>query len=223
MPRKPTKKRTVRKYRKPKSGFQLSGTVDAMDVAMAAYNGVKALRGLVNSEMFKKDTSVTLGAAQSNIVRLTDISQGDTVSGRQGNSILLRNITIKGKIEINAAVTGNSAVMIALVQDTQQVSDTTPAVADIFTAQNDPHTLLNVGTQGRFKVIKRWNYILTPAAGGANAKQLDYWKSLYTHVRYNGSGSTDLQKNQLYLVMITSENTNYPTIALNARVGYRDN
>jgi len=194
-----------------------------MDVAKAAWQGVKYIRGLVNSEMLKVDSNPTLSGVQSRITLLNGMSQGDGANTRSGNSILVRNITIKGFMEINGAVTGNTRIMIALVQDSQQISDTLPTVGDIFASATNPYSLLNTGNLGRFKVLKRWHYNLTPVAGGQNVKALEYYKSVYFHTRYNGASTTDIQKNGLYLVYITSENTNHPNIDMNVRVGYHDN
>lgn len=192
------------------------------ELALQAYKGVKYLKGLVNSEMLHTDTSLTLGSNQSQIFSLCQIAQNDTDTGRTGNSILLRNIYIRGLLEINPTVSANSRVMIALVKDTQQIADTTPAVLDVFNT-NSPESMLKLGTSGRFKVLYRKTYVLSPASGGRNAIEFTkYWK-LYQHIRYNGSANTDVQKNGYYLVVISSEVVNYPSVSLTSRLGYHDN
>nr|UOF76702.1 capsid protein [Cressdnaviricota sp.] len=194
------------------------------DMANSAWRATKYLASMINSEVMKLDTTVTLGAAQYNITALNAIAQSDALNGRTGNSILLKNIAIKGSMQINGSVTANTRIMLALVMDTQQIGDTNPSVSDIFTSNTDPHSLLNSSNVGRFKVIKRWNYWLTPASGGKPIAQLEYFKEFnLTHTRYNGTSSNDIQKNGLYLVQITSEATNYPTNSFNVRLSYHDN
>ena len=217
------RKRYYRKKTYSKRPFTISGSVNAMDVAQAAWKSVKYIRGLVNSEMLKWDSNVTLDSNQSRIVNLTAIAQGDGANTRTGNSILVRNIAMRGWLEINNAVNNNTRVMMALVQDTQQLTDTSPSVADIFASATSPTSLLNNQTLGRFKILKRWNYTLLPVSAGQNVKQVEFYKTLYFHTRYNGSATTDIQKNGLYLVIITSENANYPIVNMNVRVGYHDN
>lgn len=195
----------------------------AQQLAVKAWKATKYLKGLVNSEMLHKDTTITMSSAQSNITSLVAIAQGDTDAGRTGNSLLLRNIYMRGSMNINASVTGNTRITLALVKDTQQSSDATPAVGDIFQSSTDPDSLLATGTFGRFKLLWRKTYVLTPVGGGRNVVNINkYWK-VYDHIRYNGAASTDIQKNGYYLVAISSENTNYPGINFNARIGYRDN
>lgn len=193
-----------------------------MQLAQKAWTATKYLKGLVNSEMLHLDNSYSLGAASNAIYHITGMSQNDTDSGRTGNSILLRNIYIRGLIEINPAVTGDSRVLVALVKDKQQISDTTPGVTDIFKSTS-PESMLNLNTSGRFKVLWRKTYVVAPVSGGRNAVEVKrYWK-IYDHVRYNGSGTSDIQKNGYYLVIITSEPANFPTVNFNTRIGYHDN
>lgn len=209
--------------RKYKRAHQWANTPQTpLALAKQALAGVRHIKGLVNSEMLHTDTSLTLGSNQSQIFSLCQIAQNDTDSGRTGNSILLRNIYIRGLLEINTSVTANTRVMLALVKDTQQVADTTPAVLDVFNTQS-PESMLKLGTSGRFKVLYRKTYVLSPASGGRNAIEFTkYWK-VYQHIRYNGSANTDVQKNGYYLVVISSEVTNFPSVSLISRLGYHDN
>ncbi|AXH74395.1 MAG: capsid protein [Circoviridae sp.] len=194
-----------------------------MQLAKKAWAATRYLKGLVNSEMLHKDTDITLGAVQSRLLQIVDITQNDLDSGRTGNSLLLKSIYFRGQLTINSSVTSNTRVCLALVKDKQQIADTAPGLGDIFTSSTDPDTLLNLNTQGRFKILWRKTYTLSPVGGGRNCFDITkYWK-LYDHVRYNGPASTDIQKNGYYLAVITSEAANFPTIDLNCRVGYHDN
>lgn len=191
-------------------------------LALQAYKGVKYLKGLVNSEMLHVDSSLILGSVQSKIFSLCEMAQNDTDSGRTGNSILLRNIYIRGLLEINPAVTANSRVLICVVKDTQQVNDTTPVVLDVFKT-NSPESMLAMNSAGRFKILYRKTYVLSPASGGRNAIEFNKYFSMRQHVRYNGPANTDIQKNGYYLLVITSEVTNFPSVSLTSRIGYHDN
>lgn len=213
------RKQTNKKIKKP---YWYDRKYSAKDMAITALRNVNYIRGLVNSEMLHKDTVVTLGSNQSNITQIIDITQGDSDSGRTGNSILLRNIYFRGKLEINTAVTGNSRISLILFKDKQQQADSTPSVTDLLKS-NDPDAMLNLSNAGRFKIVWRKTYTLTPVSGGKNAVDFSkYWK-VYDHVRYNGSASTDIQKNGYFLAIVTSEGTNYPSVGINTRIGYHDN
>lgn len=216
-------KRTTRYRNTQSQKYWWDKKYSTRDIALQALNAAKYIKGLVNSEMFHRDTQLTLGSAQNGIRHLTAIPQGDGPSERTGNSILLRNIYIRGSIQINSSTLANTRVSLVLLKDTQQPSDLLPIMSDIFQDYTDPETMLSTTTFGRYKILWRRNYVLTPVSGGKNAVEIiKYWK-VYDHVRYNGTTSSDIQKNGYYLVMLTSEITNYPTIILNTRIGYRDN
>lgn len=211
-----------RKYRGKKVSWY-NKKYSTMQLAKKAWAATKYLKGLVNSERMYLDNTLTLASNQSQIFGLTGLAQGDASNNRTGNSILLRSIYVRGRMEINASVTSNTRITLILVKDKQQIADTTPAITDIVGSTTDPDTLMNRNTAGRFKVLWRKNYILSTAAGGRPAIELNkYWK-LYDHVRFNGTANTDLQKNGYYFIVITSEGTNFPIVVFNARTGYHDN
>ena len=172
------------------------------DIARQALRAANYMRGLINSEKMYLDRAITLGATQSDIFSLVQLAQGDQVGQRTGNSILIRSLYMRGYMQVNSSVTGVTRVSLCLVKDNQQVSDTTPAVTDIFTAIT-PEAIIKTGqttnTAGRFTIKWRKNYSLIP--GQTTNINIDkYWK-LYDHVKYNGTSSTDVQKNGYYLLL----------------------
>jgi len=192
-------------------------------IARAAWRSAKYIRGLVNSELFHTDQTCALGANQSAIFSLCQIAQGDAINGRTGNSILVKSLAFNGYAYVDPTITNNTRFTLALVRDKQQISDTTPALTDIFTSGTDPHTLLNTNTTGRFKIMWRKQYTLMPPAGGRDSITFKHYDKLNFHVRFNGTANTDIQKNGLYLVMISSEPSKYPSISINTRLSYHDN
>lgn len=195
-----------------------------MQLAKKAWYATKYLKGLINSEKMYIDRAITLGATQSDIFSVNQIAVGDQTGQRTGNSILVRSLYLKGYLQINSAVLAVTRVSLCLVQDLQQISDTTPSITDIFTSIS-PEGIVKTGattnTAGRFKILWRQNYSLVQGQT-PNININKFWK-LYSHVKFNGSAATDVQKNGYYLVMMTSEITNFPTISINARLGYYDN
>lgn len=194
-----------------------------MQLAKKAWRGVKMIRGLVNSERMYQDTFVGLGQ-KSKITLLNGLAVGDNNNNRTGNSVLMRSLYLRGFIQIHPSVTVNSRVCVMLVWDTQQIADTTPAITDILTNDN-PEAVLNTAmigyTAGRFKILMRKNYNLIP--GQRPTINIDKYFKLYKHAKYNGTAATDIQKNGLYCVVLSSEVTNFPTCNVNARLGYHDN
>ena len=46
---------------------------------------------------------------------------------------------------------------------------------------------------------------------------------LWTHIRYNGTADTDIQKGGLYILFISDQASDYPTCDYQTRLGYHDN
>lgn len=197
---------------------------NAAELAYKAYKGVKYIRGLVNSEMLHADKAYSNGSigGSGTVAHITALSQGDTASGRTGNSILLRKINYRLKFEINAAVTSNTSVTMVIFFDKQQIGDTTPTWTDVYDSANS-WSLMSLATAGRFKILQRKDITLTPASGGRPAIELKGNFNVYKHVRFNGTSGTDIQKNGLYVGFISSESTNTPIVSGTVRIGYHDN
>lgn len=220
MPRPYTSRKRSYRFRRKAPWYRRK--YSASEVAYKAFQGVKYLKGLVNSEMHHKDTTISL-STQNLITHITSIAQGDNDFNRTGNSLLLRNIYIRGTMEIDPAVTSNTRISLVLVKDLQQVSDSSPTLANIFNTPTDPNSLLSLSTSGRFKILWRKNYVLTPSTASRPAIDINkYWK-IYDHVRFNGTAATDIQKNGYYFCILTSESVNFPQIDCTARVGFHDN
>lgn len=193
----------------------------AKDLALKALKNTRYLRGLVNSEMFHNDDSVTANAVNSTtgiVKHLTDIAQGDSDTGRTGNSILVRSLLNRVRFKINASAT-TTIVRFMLVIDTQQVADTTPVMLDILQLQ-DVDAPLNKENAGRFKVLMNKTISLTT---NNSQYHLEKFLNMYHHVRYNGTASSDITKGGLYFVALSDQTTNTPTLDGWWRLGYHDN
>lgn len=195
---------------------------NAMQLAAKAARGVWYLKGLVNSEMkhYVTTATVTPDNTTGSVINLVATAQGDSdVGEREGNSIFLRNLLIRLAITQNATAT-STFYRIMVVQDTQQIGDTAPTIGNVL---NTASTLssLNTGTAGRFKIIKNWFFSTDDFK--SNTRNIEYYKDMRVHVRYNGSAASDIQKNGFYLMMLSDQATNTPSITYNCKIGYHDN
>lgn len=197
---------------------------NAQQLARYAYSGVKYLKGIINSEKkhFTTQFSAATVSGSGAMVSLQDMAQGDTNITRNGNSILVRGVYLFFKTIINPSVTTVTQVRYILVQDNQQVGDTGPSVTDLL--QDASYlSMLNTNTAGRFKILWSKLYSLSVAAAGSPSVITKKYINLKHHIRYNGSGSGDIQKGGLYLLCISSESSNTPTVNGNIRLTYYDN
>lgn len=195
---------------------------NAMQLASAAWRGVRYVKGLVNSEKYHYDTAFSSASIPSagNITHLTSLAQGDTSVTRTGNSVLLKDCYVRLFMAINPAVVTQTRVRMILFFDKQQVSDTSPSVTDVLAAAST-ESMLNLNASGRFKIVYSREFVLSAYNNGSLV--LNKFFKFSTHVRFNGTAGSDIQRNGLYVLFIGSEATNTPTVSGTFRIGYHDN
>jgi len=195
--------------------------VDVAQTAVKAYTLAKSLALLINVEKKKLDTQITISPSNTlpSITHLTGIAQSNALNGRAGNSIKLNYLSIKALIQYAAGSVGTLTSMY-VIQDTQQVSDTAPGVYDIFEAAAGSLGVLNAANVGRFKILYKRKIV----QDGMNARSVETYKKLKFHVRYNGANTADIQKNGLYLIVLSSQPTTAAAVLqVHNRLAYIDN
>jgi len=158
------------------------------------------------------------------ISHLTAIAQGTDNLLRIGDEITVRKIYIQTRVILSSGSVpilplDTNFCRFILVQDLQQIGDTSPTVSQMFAVTSSPQTpLLNIDSLGRFKILwmsplKLFTMMASKYDDGVISAQYsnptqspidDAWITVNTKVRYNGSASTDIQKNGLYLVCLSS-------------------
>lgn len=191
------------------------------DIANAAWSGVKQIRQLINVEKFKFDVGPQTSSPTTTpvIADFTAIAQGDGLSARTGTSILVHTVTVKGALAINGSATV-SFFRLILVRDTQQVGDTAPAYTDVMETASTV-ALLNKNTPGRFQLLFDQLYVLGSAS--TQSIPINFHVTVQKHTKYNGTGSSDIQKGGIYMMMVSSEATNAPAFTYHGRLCYYDN
>lgn len=181
-------------------GIKTFSEPSVKNIALLAYRGVKGLRALVNSEEFVFDTGYnnTTVANTAIFTQLNNIAQGDGQSARTGNSILMKRLH---RTEFTILTgSANAVVREILFLDKQQIADTTPTVTDILESAS-PYALLNKLTKYRFQILEDNFYTLSTAARPTRTMRSS--KYLHKHAKYNGTASTDIEKNGLYKMIIS--------------------
>ena len=190
----------------------------AMEIADKAYRGMKYLKSVVNVEKKIQDTSISTSPTSSGYVTpLTQILQGDGINNRDGNSVKVTYLGLRGNFTANDA---HTLTRMIVFRDNQQIGDTTPSVSDVLQSA-DPNSFLNQNTLGRFKVLLDRRYQNTDA-GNNKGIAFKHDLSLQHHVRYNGAAATDVQKGGLYILLVSDDAVG-PNIAIECRVRFVDN
>lgn len=220
------RRRTIsrrRTFRRRRPTYTTTGS--ALHLARQAARGVYYLKGLVNSELKKFDASSTGNLPDTgSVLSLNSIAQGDDITQRSGNSILVRSVDCRFLFQRDPAAAGANKVQlcrVSLVMDKQQISDTSPTHSDIYDGTG-PLTHLNKLNVGRFTIL--WSRVFILDNDSKFSKVMKCHKKMRHHVRYNGSATTDIQKGGLYFVFSSDQSTtDFPAYQLDSRVSYYDN
>ncbi|WP_445779127.1 hypothetical protein, partial [Shewanella sp.] len=145
-----------KRYQKSKCLVTQAG---AKSVAMKALNGVKYLKGIINSELKTNGLGASVTPSSSgSIIHVTAITEGDTEQQRNGNSIFAKSLRAHFNLICNGSATA-TMLRIILFWDNQQIEDTSPIVADVLES-TDPLSHINHASYGRFKVLYDRNFTL---------------------------------------------------------------
>ena len=185
-------------------------------------NDVLRLKNLIASTEVKAFRKLVYGSTVDSIGNsnpITNMAQGLTVDTRIGNQIRVNSIELRGKVEWGALTSTVAIVRIVIVQDLQQVSDTTPTWATAFDLSQDVYSFPNVENLKRFKVIS--DEVISREVD----KNFVYYQKKFkvnSLVRFNGTGAADVQKNHFYMLAVSNVLTNLPALQVSARVLYTD-
>lgn len=194
--------------------------------AYRAYRLASSVASMVNAETKKQDTDIAFPTTETgSILNLVGIAQGDDDNQRNGNSIKLKRITIKGTIaHDNGTSVKPGVVKLWIIRDKQQQADTSPTYTEVFD-ENSIHPFLNPDNVGRFQILASRTINLSDTSILKKTFSVSVpFKNL--HVRYNGSATSDIQRNGIYMLYISSNNSaggSGPYFQGQSRVYYYDN
>lgn len=220
------KKQLGRAKKWAKGRYTTKGKVTGNSVATLAKD-IWYLKGLVNAEKKYHDGSLAYTnvdySGTSTLLSLTDISQGDSQSTRDGLSCFVRHVSINGQIVNN--VSASSAIVRVIVFKDKNANPATVAVSDLL--QNSGASTSVIArmkypeARYRFQVLSDKKHTLNTA--GVVHKTFAINLPMRHHVRYTGSAGTDLGKGHIYVLVISDLLANLPICQLSWRVMYYDN
>lgn len=223
-------KRRFSKSRKSKSGFGnfVSGVGKVAKVATTALSIASKVAAVINTEYKHFDKQTTLSPNTVGLVHhLTNIPEGNDDNERNGRSIRLKNIYLRGEIAMSTATPQNSAVSqyfryILLID--KECKGVAPTPSDILETVhwNSP---LKMNNDYQWMVLKDKLYTLDNAKGRSKAVKI--FKKIDAHIKYQGTGATigDARNNQIFLMVISNESNPdvLPYFNFYSRVRYVDN
>lgn len=212
----------------------------AKSTAAKASLALKLARSLVKKIEVKNRTFTISQAATITpaVILLNGVADGSEEDERQGLEISGLDFHLRYHMVWNALDTTkrDHIIRIVYVRDKQQVADTSPTAAQIFgTALVNIQDLFHHETvPSRFEIISDKLFHIgnfftdyTDTAGiSASASDTTVFgeiKKKFNHkVYFNGILSSDIQKNGLYMVILSTSGVNGPEVFVEGRFSYTD-
>lgn len=189
-------------------------------IAVRALNKVNKLARMVKPQVKATDTflvSHTVVQAGRIDFLNSNVPEGIANNHRIGNNIRVIGIDIRALIFRN---TGASTTILRciILRDKQQVADSKDAVTTVLSTAN-PLSPFSTANAGRYAVLRDRSFILT----AADDIKIWHWKIKLNIVqRYNGSLSTDIQKNGFIILTVSNQTSFPPIIEYVSRMIYTD-
>lgn len=213
----PPKRRT----RKRKGFYYHAG--NALNIAHKALSTANQVKKLLNVEFKRfRNTATTSTTSAGTVVPLTDIQQGTDYNERDGNSVKLKSVSIKGWVRHNASGDPGQVVRVIIVMDTQMSagSNNPPLVNEILQGA-DVISHKNIRYKDRFWFLYDRCFSVT-GTGGLVYAPFEWYRKL--NVQEDFISDSAEGDNALYMLLIgTQTTTGYPDTDWESEVLYLDN
>lgn len=222
------KTKTRRSGRRGSSQEQAVGKYfgDAWSLAKRTATGLNEIRKLINVEekVIQTDNASATFNTTGTVYSLSTVVQGTDYDERVGNSIKLQEIEVNARVFMNTT-SGNTVYRVILFRDLDGYG-TAPISADLLengvASTTAPLAFKNFNKRKRFSILFDERGTLSPQ--GERGVYISIRMSHDGHILYLGStaaaGSNG--KGSLYLLAISDETTNLPSIAFQSRVTFTD-
>lgn len=222
----PYRRRYAKKrvYKKPGYGYgwkpTISNATGAVTGLASLWSAVRGLQKMWNTEVKFFDVNQvnqsigTTGAVYS----LSQIPGGDAYNQRDGNSCRLKSQLFRLSAVLNSSA-DQTFVRFILFKD-NEARNASPAAADLLETGNDYLSPLNHVNGKRFTVIR--DKVLNLRKDMNSAVSKEYIKCSH-HLKFSSATSTDVREGAMYVLLISDQVTNTPTVDFNNRLRFIDN
>lgn len=192
------------------------------DLAKKAFDGVMYMKNLINSEQkqFTQQNAAVSQTYNGNVIQLTNITQGDTTSSREGRSIFINYIQLRG---VFTKGSGNDVLRYMVIRD-KMGTGTAPAVDQVLQTIGTslaPFAPLDTSFAGRFQILDTGMVTFS-----ADHPTFVYKKfiRLNKHCKWqttaDGGGTLD---GHIYWVSLSNAASSSCSVEFVSRIGFRDN
>lgn len=216
-------KRRNRGRRARRTGPSRPGRMQVYSAAgQQALRDLNTLRRYINTEMHFTDVTASVTPSTTpSLVLLNGITIGDTASTRTGQSIKMDRSDFRFNLAVNSTSVANFVRIIVVVD--KQSNATAMTAADLLVS-NTTVSPYSFGSQQRFIPLFDETYALTTYGTGSICKCVGL--STNQHVTYNtGNAGTvaDIVSNSVYMIHLSDQATNLPSLLYYNRLWFVDN
>lgn len=192
-------------------------------MARKIWRDVRWLKSVVNAEFKYLDVNnSTTSSTTAAFVLLNGMQTGDTASTRDGQSIKMAKLFFQFTASINASATTTVGRVILLVD--YQPNAAAPPIGGLLSSTTNVLSPLALGNAYRFRILRDVKYQLS--ANGTQIFRRKFYLTLNEHTKYsttNVGDISDILSNSLYLVHMSDQATNTPSISYYSRLRFVDN
>jgi hypothetical protein len=213
------------KGRKPDAVGQYAS--DAWSLAKRTAAGLNEIRKLINIETKFLDTvqtSTNINTTGGAIV-ISEIAQGLTSQTRVGDSLKIQHIEVRGRVNVNPAA-ANSLLRVLVLRDLDGAG-TPPATSDVLeltgavSAPLSPYKFRNLQ---RFSILYDEVFHMQGTVQGTAGIPFVFSSAHAGHILYLGTSAAAASdgKGTLYVLAVSDEATNTPSLAFYSRILFTD-
>lgn len=187
---------------------------------------VVMLKKFINSEVKFKDTTISgsIGTGGTYQVLLNGISQGDDFANRQGRSLLMKDLSVRFKVQSTLTNSNIQSIGWAIVLD-KKPDETTPCTwGNVFTLNSVFAHVRKQDYSGRFVIMARGQLQINyPDRASVSTKR--YINLNGIHIKYDGTDATQnsLDQNAIHFIATTDQASDTAIVLGEARLNYFDN
>ncbi len=191
--------------------------------------GTVALRK-VNKILFNQEkkklehTASIVMNSTPQIVPLTLVAQGDGGAEREGNSIVIKSISLKLAMRMDTSQTSGNTNRFMIVQDNSVngAQFTESELLQVPGAEQNIVSALNLDNSQRFRVL--WNKVVSLAPNGVESAYREKFMKFNLKARYSGTGATisGVKTHGLFFVHMTSLSSAQNVLTYDIRTRFAD-
>jgi len=191
----------------------------AMDKAAQALTKVNSLKRSIKQELKPIIfTAVSTVTTNPNFVsRLTQIAQGTDDNERIGEYLTVKKITLRYRANWNTA--SQNTYLRFVIAAWEDLEQGTPTSDQYFQGGTVLGSAPPIGNE---KIWKKFYDVLIPLDFAHRTYVADETFFMNHKVQFNGVNGVDARRGGIYLMLLSNEGTNGPSVSWNAKVEYTD-